>query len=47
MVLEVRSRSSYGNDWTQIPGSVRVLPDQVVDWATAEPPERLVVAYCA
>jgi NhaP-type Na+/H+ or K+/H+ antiporter len=49
-VLDVRARSSYEADGGQIPGSIRVLPDQVAEWA-AEWRElhdrtRLVVAYC-
>lgn len=32
-LLDVRSRSSYESDGAQIPGSIRVLPDQVIDWA--------------
>jgi hypothetical protein len=33
LVLDVRTRSQYERDPTRIPGSVRVLPDQVQDWA--------------
>ena len=33
MILDVRTRSSYERDGAQIPRSVRVLPDQVADWA--------------
>ena len=46
IVLDVRSRSSYEHDRAHIPGDVRVLPDEVRDWAVANPTERLVVAYC-
>ena len=46
IVLDVRSRSSYQHDRARIPGDVRVLPDEVRDWAVAHPTERLVVAYC-
>ena len=46
IVLDVRSRSSYSRDALQIPGSVRVLPDDVMEWATAQPKDRLVVTYC-
>ena len=46
IVLDVRSRSSYEHDRGQIPGSVRVLPDAVIEWARANPTESLVVAYC-
>ena len=44
VVLDVRSRSSF--DGTQIPGSVRVLPDQVTEWAIDQSSERPIVAYC-
>ena len=33
VVLDVRARSSYEGDDGQIPGSIRVPPDQVTDWA--------------
>jgi NhaP-type Na+/H+ or K+/H+ antiporter len=33
LVLDVRTRSQSERDRTRIPGSVRVLPDQVQDWA--------------
>jgi NhaP-type Na+/H+ or K+/H+ antiporter len=57
IVLDVRSRSSYDPEDGQIPGSVRVLPDEVADWASryeeaagtsAHGRERMrqVVAYC-
>jgi hypothetical protein len=45
IVLDVRSRSQYERDEGQIPGSVRVLPDEVASWPI-EQPERLVVPYC-
>jgi NhaP-type Na+/H+ or K+/H+ antiporter len=54
LVLDVRSRSSYDEAGGQIAGSIRVLPDQVAEWAAswrAAHPEahdrgHLVVAYC-
>ena len=46
VVLDVRSRSSYGRDGFQIPGSVRVLPDRITEWAVGRPTDRLVVTYC-
>ena len=47
LVLDVRSRSSYQRDGGQIPGSVRVLPDQAVEWAGSQDlGDRLVAAYC-
>ncbi len=45
-ILDVRSRSSYEGDGTQIPGSIRVLPDQITEWAAGNRPAGLVVAYC-
>ena len=50
VILDVRSRSTYEHDDAEIPGSVRVLPDQLVDWVADELPrglaDRHVVAYC-
>jgi NhaP-type Na+/H+ or K+/H+ antiporter len=46
LVLDVRSRSQYDADDGQIPGSVRVLPDQVRAWAATADRSRPVVAYC-
>ena len=50
IVLDVRSRSTYDHDRAEIPGNVRVLPDEVVDWANDESfPDlktTLIVAYC-
>lgn len=46
VVLDVRSRSQYEQDSGQIPGSVRVLPDQIEAWAAGATRERSVVAYC-
>ena len=37
---------STSSDHSQIPGSVRVLPDDVDRWAAAQPEPRAVVAYC-
>lgn len=45
VVLDVRSRSQYDNDEGQIPGSVRVMPDEVGSW-TIDETERLIVPYC-
>jgi hypothetical protein len=45
IVLDVRSRSQYERDEGQIPGSARVLPDEVDSWSL-EQPDRLVVPYC-
>lgn len=49
LVLDVRTRGQYAATDGQIPGSVRVLPDHVREWAEAVDPamrDRLVVAYC-
>ena len=46
IILDVRSRSSYERDGAQIPGSVRVLPDHVLQWASDNNVNRPVVAYC-
>ena len=46
IVLDVRTRSQYDQDTGQIPGSVRVPPDQVEAWAARESRARSVVAYC-
>ena len=47
VVIDVRSRSSYDVGGAQIPGSLRVRPDEVADWARDRPPDRPVVTYCA
>jgi NhaP-type Na+/H+ or K+/H+ antiporter len=46
VVLDVRSRAQYDRDSGQIPGSIRVLPDQVEAWAAEMSRERSVVTYC-
>jgi len=46
LVLDVRTRSQYARDQVRIPGSIRVLPDQVRDWATAQAERRPAVLYC-
>jgi NhaP-type Na+/H+ or K+/H+ antiporter len=46
LVLDVRSRAQYERDSGQIPGSIRVLPDQIETWAAGATRERSVVAYC-
>jgi NhaP-type Na+/H+ or K+/H+ antiporter len=51
IVLDVRSRARYDSVDTQIPHSVRVLPDQVMDWTGSSGidnlKERLIVVYCS
>ena len=46
LVLDVRSRSTHQRDGSQVPGSVRVLPDRIIEWAAGQPTDRDVVAYC-
>jgi sodium/hydrogen antiporter len=46
IVLDVRSRAHYEEDDGQIPGSVRVLPDHVEEWASKGSRDRSIVAYC-
>jgi len=46
IVLDVRSRSSYDRDGARIEGTVRVLPDQITEWAEGDSDNRRIVAYC-
>jgi NhaP-type Na+/H+ or K+/H+ antiporter len=46
LVLDVRSRSEYERDGVRIPGSVRVLPDQVTEWAADRLRDQPYVLYC-
>jgi rhodanese-related sulfurtransferase len=54
IILDVRTRSQYERDRTQIPGSVRVPTDRIGDWAKrliaenpdGEPFVRPVATYC-
>jgi NhaP-type Na+/H+ or K+/H+ antiporter len=46
VVLDVRSRSEYERDGARIPGSVRVLPDQVAEWAVDRLRDQPFVLYC-
>jgi NhaP-type Na+/H+ or K+/H+ antiporter len=49
LILDVRSRAHFAKSDGQIPGSVRVLPDQIREWAIHVDPaakHRKVVAYC-
>lgn len=45
-VLDVRSRSEYLHSAARIPGSVRVLPDQITAWADHQVLKGPVVTYC-
>ena len=46
VVLDVRSRSEYQRDGVRIPGSIRVLPDQVTEWAADHLRDQPYVLYC-
>ena len=51
VVVDVRARASYNHDETRIPGSLRVLPDQIREWAATAAEDGLAheeyVAYCS
>ena len=46
LIVDVRSRSEYQRDGVRIPGSVRVLPDQVTEWAADRLRDQPYVLYC-
>lgn len=46
LVLDVRARAAHDAEEGQIPGSLRVPPDQIADWATHQQPNRSIVTYC-
>ncbi len=46
IVLDVRSRSTYDHDEGKIPGSIRVLPDDINEWVVGKDQERSIVTYC-
>ena len=47
LVLDVRTRAALARDRTTIPGSLRILPDQIADWTPAESDRnRPVVTFC-
>jgi NhaP-type Na+/H+ or K+/H+ antiporter len=46
IVLDVRSRSTSDKDGVRPPGGVRVRPDEVIRWASENPLDKQVVAYC-
>lgn len=46
VVVDVRARSQHDRDPVQIPGSVRVLPDSVPEWASEQLRNRPYVLYC-
>ncbi len=45
-LLDVRSRSSYSRSTTRIPGSIRVVPDEIREWAAGKSKEHDVITYC-
>lgn len=47
LVVDVRTRSEYARELSQIPGSVRVLPDHVAEWLRTVPRDRELVFYCS
>jgi hypothetical protein len=46
VIVDVRTRSQHDRDGVQIPGSVRVLPDTVPEWASDQLRDRPYVLYC-
>jgi sodium/hydrogen antiporter len=46
VVLDVRSRSEYQRDRVRLPGDLRVLPDQVTEWAADRLRDQPYVLYC-
>ena len=46
ILLDVRSRSQYRRDAATIPGSVRVMLDDIAEWQTAQREKKLAVLYC-
>jgi 3-mercaptopyruvate sulfurtransferase SseA len=46
LILDVRSRSEYQRDGVRIPGSIRVLADQVTEWAADRLRDQPYVLYC-
>ncbi len=53
LILDVRTRYQYEQDKSRIPGSIRVKPDEVEEWARDQEEERggqiqgqRIVAYC-
>lgn len=46
VLLDVRSRSQYRRDAATIPGSVRVMLDDVEEWVAEQREKKLAVLYC-
>ncbi|MEO1287713.1 MAG: rhodanese-like domain-containing protein, partial [Chloroflexota bacterium] len=47
LMLDVRARAHFDRDNMSIPGSVRIPPDHIKEWAEDLPRDRIIVAYCA
>jgi sodium/hydrogen antiporter len=47
LIVDVRTRGAYRAEAVQIPGSVRVLPDRILEWAVDQPRQQPIVAYCS
>jgi rhodanese-related sulfurtransferase len=45
-IVDARSAEAWGKAETQIPGSVRVPPDDVAGHVDQVPSERAIVTYC-
>ena len=46
LILDVRTRSTYEHSGLHIPGDVRMMPDQVVEWESECAGGGLAVVYC-
>ena len=46
LVLDVRSRSQYLRDSGTISGSIRVMLDDISEWAAAQREKKLAILYC-
>ena len=46
LVLDVRSRSQYRRDAGTIPGSIRIMLDDVAEWVEEQREKKLAVLYC-
>ena len=46
-VLDVRSDRDWNSAHTSIPGSARVNPDEIGQWAKSLPEGQAIVLYCA
>ena len=46
VIVDVRTRSQHNRDAIRIPGSIRLLPDSVPEWASDQLKDRAYVLYC-